>query len=54
MICSMAHGRRVDRIGTLLIADIEGSTAFRAAVGEEQAQSCIDGVLRAIGERRRR
>jgi predicted ATPase/class 3 adenylate cyclase len=50
MICSMAHGRRVDRIGTLLIADIEGSTAFRAAVGEEQAQSCIDGVLRAIGD----
>jgi non-specific serine/threonine protein kinase len=46
----MVDSRRVDRIATLLIADIEGSTAFRSAVGDELAQGCIDGVLRTIGD----
>jgi non-specific serine/threonine protein kinase len=44
----MVDGRRVDRIGTLLIADIESSTPFRTAVGDELAQRHIDGVLRTI------
>lgn len=40
----------MDTVATLLIADIEGSTAFRAAVGDDRAQGCIDDVLRAISD----
>jgi class 3 adenylate cyclase len=46
----MSDSQRVDRIATLLIADIEGSTPFRAAVGDELAQRHIDGVLRTVGD----
>ena len=44
----MEADRPVDKIGTLLIADIEDSTPFRTAVGDELAQRCIDDVLRTI------
>jgi predicted ATPase/class 3 adenylate cyclase len=50
MITGMAHNARADRVGTLLIADIEGSTAFRGAVGDERAQHRIDAVLRVVGD----
>lgn len=34
----------------MLIADIEDSTPFRTAVGEERAQTCIDDVLQTISD----